>query len=111
VNLTDLSPTSATEDGALTVDFPGQDPSPLEHMIRQEAGLEFKRIVDLVRRRLHRRDPTEREIFNLALEGKSNQEVIEELGCSLTAVKRCRRFVADLIRRMVTEENPGGSNP
>jgi len=88
--LTDLVPADCSDDTpTLLGALPARDPLPLEEALRREASAEFKRIVDLVRRRLNRKNERDRAIFNLKLEGtQSNEQIARKLGCSAKAVQR-----------------------
>jgi len=102
VALTDLVPAEGSEKAsALLVELPARDPLPLEEVLRREASAEFKRIVDLVRRRFSRKNEQWRTILNLKLEGTStNEQIANKLGCSERAVKRVWHDAVELLRQL-----------
>lgn len=77
---------------------------PPDEVVRSEALQEFRRVIDLVRRRLQRIDPKYLEIFKLRLEGRhGNEEIAQIVGCSRATVQRAWAYAADLLRSMLDE--------
>jgi RNA polymerase sigma factor (sigma-70 family) len=76
--------------------------SPPEEAIRAEAAQEFRRIVDLVRRRLKRVDERYCEIFKLRLEGRwRNAQIAARVGCSEATVKRAWSYAVHLLKELL----------
>jgi len=100
-SLTNLVAADGSEAPTLLVQLPARDPLPLEEMLRREASDEFKRIVDLVRRRFNRKNAQWRAIFNLKLEGNcTNEQIAQKLGCSEKVVKRVWHDAVELLRKL-----------
>lgn len=109
--LTDLQPAQASGECNL-LDQPAPDRSPLDEILRREAIQEFKRIVDLVRRRLARKNPKCRAIFNLRLEGMyTNKQIAEQVGCTERAVTRVWQDAVELLRCLQNGSLDEGETP
>jgi RNA polymerase sigma factor (sigma-70 family) len=84
------------------LDPPARDPLPEDEVMRAEAYQEFRRVVDLVRRRLKRVDDKYAEIFKLRLEGDhSVAQIAAAVGCSERTVNRGWAYAVDLMRGML----------
>jgi RNA polymerase sigma factor (sigma-70 family) len=99
----------------LLADLPARDPLPLDDVLRREADAEFKRVVDLVRRRFGRKNEQWRAIFNLKLEGTcTNEQIAHRLCCSERAVKRVWQEALELLRQLhngtLNEDDTGRSS-
>jgi DNA-directed RNA polymerase specialized sigma24 family protein len=95
-------PPGAQEDG------PPAEPSaaeqPLDAVLRNEALQEFRRVVDLVRRRLKWVDPKYSGIFKLRLEGTyTNGQIAEAVGCSTATAKRAWAYAVGLCKTLLDE--------
>jgi DNA-directed RNA polymerase specialized sigma24 family protein len=93
---------SAYESG--TFEPPAAGLTPPQEAVRAEALQEFRRVADLVRRRLERVDPKYCDIFRLRLEGKlTNEQIARCVGCSRATVQRAWAYAADLLKNMLDE--------
>jgi DNA-directed RNA polymerase specialized sigma24 family protein len=75
--------------------------SPIDAVIRKETVREFKRVVDLVGRRLRRLNTKYCEIFKLRLEcTHPNAEIAAQLDCSEATVKRGWAYAVKLLKAL-----------
>jgi RNA polymerase sigma factor (sigma-70 family) len=110
VTMTDLGQALDSDNAALEPLDPARSPS--DELLRTEALKEFRRVVDLVRRRLNRRNEKWRAIFNLRLEGTYTiAEIARVVGCTQHSVKRVWHEAVEMVKQLYRGSLPDETKP